>query len=105
NLGEYGLEPLLELAAIFGAGDQRAEVERQHFLVLETLRHVAIDDAVGKALDDGGLANAGLADQHWVVLGAAGKNLDGAPDLLVAADYRIELALGGGFGEVAGVAL
>jgi hypothetical protein len=34
-----------------------------------------------------------------------GQNLDGAPDLLVAADHRIELAFGGGLGEVAGVAL
>ena len=105
DLGEHGLEPLLELAAIFGAGDQRAEVERQHLLVLQALRHVAVDDAVREAFDDRRLADAGLADQHGVVLGAAGQHLDGAPDLLVAADHRIELALGGGLGEVAGVAL
>ena len=105
DLGEHRFQPLLELAAIFGAGDQRAHVERQHLLVLEALRHVALDDAVGQALDDGGLADAGLADQHRIVLGAAGQHLDGAPDLLVAADHRIELALGGGLGEVAGVAL
>ena len=105
DLGEHGLQPLLELAAIFGAGDQRAEIERQHLLVLEALRHVAIDDAVRQALDDGGLADARLADQHGIVLGAAGEHLDGAPDLLVAADHRIELPLGGGLGEIAGVAL
>jgi hypothetical protein len=34
-------------------------------------RHVAIDDAQREALGDGGLADAGLADQHRVVLGAA----------------------------------
>ena len=105
DLREHGLQPLLELAAIFGAGDQRAEIERQHLLFLEALRHVAIDDAMRQALDDRGLADARLADQHGIVLGAAGEHLDGAPDLLVAADHRIELALGGGLGEVAGVAL
>ena len=105
DLREHGLEPLLELAAIFGAGDQRAEIERQHLLVLEALRHVALDDAVREALDDGGLADAGLADQHGIVLGAAGEHLDGAADLLVAADDGIELALGRGLGEVARVAL
>ena len=105
DLAQHGFEPLLELAAIFGAGDQRAEIEGQHLLVLEALRHVALDDAVGQALDDGGLADARLADQHRIVLGAARQHLDGAPDLLVAADHRIELALGGGLGEVAGVAL
>ena len=40
-------------------------------LVLQALGHVALDDALGEALDDGGLADAGLADEHRVVLGAA----------------------------------
>ena len=105
DLREHGLQPLLELAAIFGAGDQRAEIERQHLLVLQALGHVAVDDAMRQPLDDGRLADARLADQHGIVLGAAGQHLDGAPDLLVAADHRIELAFGGGLGEVAGVAL
>ena len=104
DLGEHGLQPLLELAAIFGARDQRAEVERQHLLVLQALRHVAIDDAVRQPLDDCRLADARLADQHGIVLGAAGEHLNGAPDLLVTADDGIELALGCGLGEVAGVA-
>ena len=34
-----------------------------------------------------------LADQHRVVLGLAGKNPDGAADLLVAADNRVHPAL------------
>jgi len=58
-----------------------------------------------KPFHDGGLADARLADQDRIVLGAAGEHLDRAPDLLVAADDRIELALGGGLGEVAGVFL
>ena len=49
---------------IFGAGDQGAQVERQQLLVLQRFRHVAVDDAQRQALDDGGLADAGLADQH-----------------------------------------
>ena len=95
DLVEHGLQPLLELAAILRAGDQRAHVERQQLLVLQALRHVAVDDAQRQALDDGGLADAGLADQHRVVLGAARQHLDGAADLLVAADHRVELAVAG----------
>ena len=41
DLAEHGLEPLLELAAVLRAGDHRAEVERDHALVLERLGHVA----------------------------------------------------------------
>ena len=99
------LQPLLELAAIFRAGDQRAHVERQQLLVLQALRHVAIDDAQRQALGDRGLADAGLADQHRIVLGAPRQHLDGAADFLVAADDRVELAVARVLGQVAGVFL
>ncbi len=65
-------------------------------LAAQGLRHVAGDDALGQALDDGGLADAGLADQHGVVLGAPRQHLDDAADLGVAADDRVELAVAGG---------
>jgi hypothetical protein len=41
DLREHGLEPLLELAAVLGARDQRADVERPDALALQSLRHVA----------------------------------------------------------------
>ena len=102
---QHGLEPLLEFAAIFRAGDHRAEIERQQLLVLQAFRHVAIDDAQRQTLDDRGLADAGFADQHRIVLGAARQHLDGAADFLVAADHRIELAVAGGLRQVARIFL
>ena len=89
---QHRLQPLLELAAEFGAGDQRAHVQRHQLLVAQAFGHIAIDDAQRQAFGDGGLADARLADQHGIVLGAAGQHLDGAADFLVAADHRIELA-------------
>ena len=71
------------------------EVERDDGLVAQALRHVAGDDALGEALDDRGLADAGLADQHRVVLGATAEHLHDAADLVVPADDRVELALAG----------
>jgi hypothetical protein len=59
-----------------------------------------VDDALGQAFDDGGLAHARLADQHRVVLGAALQDLDRPADLVVAADHRVELALAGPLGEI-----
>ena len=104
DLLEDRLQPLLELAAVLGAGDQRAHVERDDLLVLEAFGHVAAHDALGQALDDGGLADAGLADEHRVVLGPARQHLDHATDLFVAADDRVELALLGERRQVAAVA-
>ena len=59
---------------------------------VQHLRHVALDDALGQALGDRRLADAGIADIERVVLGAAAQDLDGAVDLGVAADQRIDLA-------------
>ena len=86
------LEPLLELAAVLRAGDERADVEGQDALVEQRLGHVAGDDPVGQALGDRGLADARLADQRRVVLRPAAEDLDDPLDLLLAADDRVELA-------------
>ena len=106
DLGEDGLEALLELAAVLGACDQRAHVERQQLLVLEALRHVTLDDALREALGDRCLATPGSPIRTGIVLGTAPtRTWMRAPDLLVAADDRVELALGRRGGEVARVAL
>ena len=89
------LEPLLEFAPVLGAGQQQADVERDDLPVAQRLGHVAVDDPLGQPLDDGGLAHAGLADQHRVVLGPAREHLHHPADFLVAADDRIELSLRG----------
>jgi hypothetical protein len=73
------------------------------FFSLSPFRHIAAHDALGQALDDGGLAHAGLADEHGVVLGTAGQDLDHPADLLVATDDRIELAFLGQCRQVAAV--
>ena len=71
DLLHHLLQPLLELAAVLRAGDEGGQVERVDLLVLQQLGHLVGGDAVGEALDDGGLADARLADQHRVVLLAA----------------------------------
>ena len=56
------------------------------------LRHVALDDLLGEPFGDRRLADAGIADIERVVLGAPAEHLDGAPQLQLAADQRIDLA-------------
>ena len=103
DLLQQGLEALLELAAELRAGEQSAQVQGQHPLALETLGHVSGLDAAGQALDDGGLAHAGVAQQHGVVLRAAAEHLHDAADLTVAPDDRVQLAVLGQPGEVLAV--
>ena len=102
---QHGFQTLFEFAAKFGAGDQRAHVERQQTLALHAFRHFAVDDALRQTFDDGGFTDAGFADQHRIVLGAALQYLNGAANFVVAADHRIELALFGTLGQIDGVFL
>src|SRR3989454_10239369 len=105
DLFEDRLEPLFELAAVFGARDERADVERNQMLVLQGVGHVAVDDALRQALDDGGFSDAGLADQDRVVLRTPRQHLHHAADFFVAADDGIEFSLARDFREIAREAL
>ena len=102
QLREHRLQALLEIAAVLGAGDQRAEVERVDDRVGQHLGHVAFDDALGQAFGERGLAHAGLADVERIVLATAAQHLDGAFDFVGAADQRIDLAGERELVEVAG---
>ncbi len=96
-----GLEPLFELAAIFCAGNNQGKIERKDALVRKERRNVAVGDALREPFYDGGLADAGFADQHGIIFRAAAENLDHALDFAFASDQRIERAFGSGLREVA----
>ena len=104
DLLQDGLEALLELAAVFRAGHQRPHVERKDLLVLQPFGDVTADDSLRETFDDGRLADAGLADEHRIVLGAARQHLNDSTDFFIAPDDRIELAIARQFGQVAAVA-
>src|SRR5215210_293568 len=101
DLLHHLLEALLELAAVLRARHERGQVERVDLLVLQQLRHLAVRDQLGEALDHGGLAHARLADQDRVVLLAAREDLHDPLDLGLAAHDRVQLALGGELGQIA----
>ena len=49
HLFDHSLQPLLKLASVLRAGNQRSHVERQQPAVLEGLGHVAGGDALRQA--------------------------------------------------------
>jgi hypothetical protein len=72
--------------AILRTRDQRAHVERR----LSCRADPNVAAALCESLDDRSLADAGITDEHRVVLRLARQDLDHAPDLAVAADDRVE---------------
>ncbi len=100
DLGDDLLEPVLELPLDAGPGLEQAEVEGAEHDVLEYRGNVPVGDSQGQALDDGRLADAGLAGQDRVVLAAADQDVDHLADLGLAADHRVDLPLPGPLGQV-----
>jgi hypothetical protein len=103
DFGEHRLQAFFELAAVFRAGEHRADVERDQPLALQAFGDVTVGDAARKTFDDGGLAHTGFTDEHRVVLRAATEHLDDPADLVVATDDRVDAAFGGPSGEVLAV--
>ncbi len=63
------------------------DIERHRIdLDAQPVGDIAFCDAVREPFHDCRLANAGLADQHRVVLGSPRQHTDDAPDLVVAVE-------------------
>src|SRR6266851_5416446 len=97
-----GLQALFELAAILSAGDDQGKIESQNALICQERRDFAIGDALRQSFDDGSLTYARLANQYWVVLGAAAEDLKHALQFAFTSHQRIELGVPRGLGQVTG---
>ncbi len=68
ELLQHGLQALFEIAAVLGAGEQCAHVERIDRALRQHVGHVASTMRLARPSAIGGLADAGLADQQRIVL-------------------------------------
>ena len=80
------LQAFLKVTAVAGTGDQRTQVKRVKLLVLKGFWDLAVDNVQRQALNYSGLTNAGLTDEHRVVLRAAREHLHDALNLRLAAN-------------------
>ena len=101
NLVHDGLDSLFELPAVLGAGHHHRQIQYDDSPVPQELRNIAVDDHLGKALDDRSLANPGFSQQHRIVLGAPRENLNHTLNFIVAADDRVQLGLSRQVGQIA----
>ncbi len=95
QLVDHGFQPLFEIAAIAGARQQGAHVQRIDRGLGQHLGGVAVDDLARQTFRDGGLADAGVTHQQRIVLATAAQHLNAAFHLGMAPDQRIHVALAG----------
>ena len=96
----HRLDSLFKLTAILGAGHHHRQIQHNDSAVGHQFGHVSIDDSLCQAFDDGGLADARLAQEHGVVFRPPAEDLHRAFDFLLAADHGIEFRLARQFGQV-----
>ena len=89
NLFENGFQTVFKFATVFRSRHESRQVQGHEALGLENVRHVTGNNSLRQAFHDGGLPDAGLADQHRIVFGAARENLHHAANFFVASDHRI----------------
>ena len=77
----------------------------EQFPASQVLGHVALDDFQRKALGIGRFADAGVANEHGVVLGTPRKDLNGPLDFFVTANHGVNLVFFGKGRQVAREAL
>ena len=91
DLGQHGLQPLLELAPQRRPRHHGGDVQGDDLPVRECAGHIPGGDPLGEPLHDRRLAHAGLTNEDRVVLRAPGQHLNGPADLIVPPDHRIQL--------------
>ncbi len=101
NFVHHGLDALFKLAAVLGAGNHAGQVKHHEALFKQQVWDLLRQDALRQTFNDGRLADASFAQQHWVVLGAAAENLNQSLDFMLTTDDWVKLAALGEFGEIA----
>ena len=97
---QHFFQTLFKFTPVFGPGYQGSQIQCVQGFVLQTFRYVPGYDTAGQPFYDCRFAYAGLADKHRVVLFPPAQDLNSATDLVVPADYRVQLALTGPGGQI-----
>ena len=100
NFLEDLLEALFEVTAVARTSDKRTHIEAVDLLVLDGFGHIAGNDCLSEAFDNGGLTDAWLTNQNRVVLRAAREDLHDALHFSATANHRVKLVFAGSLGEV-----
>ncbi|MCY1410778.1 hypothetical protein D9M71_261530 [compost metagenome] len=105
QLIEQRLEALLEIATVFGTGQQGTQVEGVNHAVGQQVRHLVVDNALGQAFGNRGFTHARLAHQQRIVFAPTRQDLRNALDFQLTPHQRIDATLAREFVEVAGISI
>ena len=83
------LDIFFKATTILGTSFQTGNINRNNFLVLDSRRHITINDSLSQTFYDSCLTNSGVSDQYRIVLGPTRKDFCSFLDFLIASNDRI----------------
>ena len=83
-------EALLEVAPVFGTGEQRPHIQGKHDGLGQYVGHIFLGDPPGKSFSDCGLADTRFAHQQRIVLAPPAQDLNHPLHFSLAADQRVD---------------
>src|SRR5512133_2248452 len=89
------LQPFLEIAAKFGAGEQCPHIKSIDFAAGKDFRNLVTIDLHGQTLSQRCLAYSRFPDKYRVVFSSPAEDLDGSTQLSFTTNQRINLAITG----------
>ena len=103
KLFEQILEPLLKIAAVFGACYHRGHIQRQHPLAAQRLGDLPGGNCLGQRFGQRAFADAGLAQKAGIVFLTAAEDLDHTFQFFFPAKHGVKPPLLRKTGQVAAV--
>ena len=93
-------DTLFKLATILRSSHDRRHVERNNAFATQRTRHFFLRNEQGQPFDDGTFSDAGLADEHRIVLFPAAQDLCDTFYLFFPADDGVQFPLFGRTGHI-----
>ena len=100
DLIHHRLDPLLKLPAVLRPRHHQRQIQRDHFLVPQDLRHVPNHNLLRQSFHNRRLAHPSLTNQHRIVLRPAAQDLNHALNLIRTPNHRVHLPLRGNLRQI-----
>ena len=95
SLLHYLLDTVFKFAAVLSTGYHAGKIQRQQLFVQQLFRHFTLGNFPSQSLGNGRLADTGLTDKTWVILTAAGQDLNYPLNLFITTDDGIQFSCSG----------
>ncbi len=92
KLFQQRLKPFFKIAAVFGARQQRTDIQRVNGAIGHHFRHIALHDTPGQPFGNRRFADAGFPHQQRVIFTATTQDLDRAFQFFFTTNQRIDAA-------------